>query len=364
MRIHKVLLIADPHASHTKRWANLLASSGRDVLVFGLPEYDREGYVDSVKIETLGLSRSFFMQDDSGSKITYLKALPMLRRVIQQFKPDVLHAQYASSSGLLGALTGFHPFFISVWGTDIYDFPKGSLIRRKIIEYNLWKADKILSTSHDMARETMLYTSKQVIVTPFGIDVEKYSPADGRIETGSIVIGTIKRLHKKYGIDNLIRVFSELVKTVPEKDLRLAIAGSGEEEQSLRDLVSELGMTERVTFHGFLPIHSVPEFLRSIDIAVFLSHKESFGVAVLEASASGLPVVVTDVGGLPEVVSHGETGFIHKDNDHEGVLNSLTELVKNSDFRRTMGSSGREFVLAKYSDVMCNQQMLDVYGLT
>jgi len=362
-QIHKVLIVADPHASHTKRWANLLATSGCEVLVFGLPEYEMDGYEDSIKIETLGLSRAFFMQDDSGSKIAYLKALPRLWQLIRAFRPDVLHAQYASSSGLLGALTGFHPFFISVWGTDIYDFPKGSTLRKKVIEFNLRKADRIFSTSHDMARETGYYTPKDVIVTPFGIDVEKYFPAEREAKGERIVIGTIKRLHKKYGIDNLIRAFSELVHSMQDKDLHLEIAGSGEEEQNLRQLVSESGLEARVTFHGFLPIESVPKFLRSLDIAVFLSHRESYGVAVLEASATGIPVIVTNVGGLPEVVSNGSTGFVVADNDQKAVVDSLTMLVNDVNLRQKMGEAGRDFVLTHYSAEKCNQHMLKMYGL-
>ena len=139
------------------------------------------------------------------SKLNYLKVLPELKKVIRGFKPDIMHAHFATSYGLLGALSGFHPFVLSVWGSDVFDFPKKSLLHRKILEYNLKKADKILSTSNVMAVETKNYTDKEIEVTPFGINIELFRPekADRTASTpfseSDIVVGTIKLLEDKYG---------------------------------------------------------------------------------------------------------------------------------------------------------------------
>lgn len=363
MRIHKVLIIADPSSSHTKRWANLLASANCEVLVFGLPEYERDGYINSVRVRTLGMSRSFFMQDGSGAKIAYLQALPKLLQFIREFNPDVLHAQYASSNGLLGALTHFHPFYVSVWGTDIYDFPRKSFFHKKLIEFNLKAADKILSTSRAMAEETAKYTPKEITTTPFGIDMRSFYPPPLGNSKEVLVIGTIKRLHRKYGIDNLIRAFAEVLNKVSNLNLKLIVAGSGEEEESLKNLTRELGISSYVEFPGYISLAEVPSFFRKLDVAVFLSHRESYGVAVLEASASGVPVVVTNIGGLPEVVENGRTGFVVPDHDHSAVVESLLKLIHNSDLRQRMGLEGREFVLNNYSDSICNQRMLQIYGI-
>lgn len=360
--IHSVLIVADPHASHTKRWANLLAAHGYRVLVFGLPEYDRENYRDDVLITTMGIDRNLFMSDQTGPKLLYIKALPKLRKTILEFQPDVLHAQYASSSGLLGALTRFHPFYISIWGTDIYDFPRTSFIHRKLIEFNLNSADKILSTSRDMANEASKYTNKEIIITPFGIDLEKFYPRTVKHDRKEIVIGTMKRLHKKYGIDNLMRAFKEVSKIKANVDLKLIVGGSGEEEQNLKQLSVALGIQHRVIFPGFIQSSEVAEFFRNLDIAVFLSHRESYGVAVLEASASGVPVIVTDIGGLPEVVRDGHTGIVIPDNNHEIAVQSLLKLVSYSDLRYKMGQEGRVFVEQNYSDGICNDKMLRVYN--
>src|SRR5690606_14490213 len=110
------------------------------------------------------------------SKLNYLKAYRQVKRIIREFKPDILHAHYASSYGLIGALSSFHPFVLSVWGADIYNFPHISPLHNAIIRYNIRKADMILSTSKIMKTETMKYTPKEIVVTPFGIDIEKFYP--------------------------------------------------------------------------------------------------------------------------------------------------------------------------------------------
>lgn len=133
-----------------------------------------------------------------------------MKKVITEFKPDILHAHYASSYGLLGALSGFHPYIISVCGSDVFDFPNTSFLHKIVLKYNLSVADKILSTSNVMAIETSKYTNKEIIVTPFGIDLDKFKPLSVKtiFNKENIVIGTITILEEKYGIEYLIRAFA------------------------------------------------------------------------------------------------------------------------------------------------------------
>ncbi|MCD7873784.1 MAG: glycosyltransferase, partial [Acidaminococcaceae bacterium] len=149
-------------------------------------------------------------------KIRYLEALLLLKKVIKIFQPDIIHAHYATSYGLLGALVGFHSYIISVWGSDIFDFPNISLFHKNIIKYNFFKADIILSTSNVMAEEIQKYTSKGIKVTPFGVDINEFKPlnVDSIFKPNKIVIGTIKTLEEKYGIEYLIRAFSIVKKEI------------------------------------------------------------------------------------------------------------------------------------------------------
>ena len=147
----------------------------------------------------------------------------------------------------------------------------------------------------------------------------------------------------------MLRAFAILKDKATSTPLRLLIVGGGEEKDSLVALASSLGIASDTTFVGSVKEDEVPKYLNTMDIFVALSRSESFGVAVLEASACGLPVVVSDVGGLTEVVSHGVTGYVVKDGDPVLAADALCQLVTHGDEAKAFGNAGRSFVMDRYS---------------
>ena len=128
-------------------------------------------------------------------------------------------------------------------------------------------------------------------------------------------------------------------------------------------LLKELGIADVTTFVGQVDHQGVPAQLAEIDIYVALSRldSESFGVAVLEASAMALPVVVSDAGGLPEVVVDGQTGIVVKRDDPAAAAAALEELVLDPERRTAMGAAGRRHVEEKYSWGASVELMESVY---
>jgi glycosyltransferase involved in cell wall biosynthesis len=201
----RLLLLAEPRSTHTLKWVRALDAAGVEIHVFGLWDYDAEQYrhQDRVRVHTEGFDPAVIGRSETSlNKLQYLGALPRLWRFVRTYRPDILHAHYASSHGLLGALSGFHPFVLSVWGSDVYDFPHRSLAHQALLRFNLARADRLLSTSHVMAKETSKYTRKPIEVTPFGVDLEHFQPraVEGFFAPGDIVVGTVKTLYERYGI--------------------------------------------------------------------------------------------------------------------------------------------------------------------
>ena len=224
----KLLLLADCNSSHTVKWVSSLRKHGYTIQLFSLYPPDNTLYesIPDILVSSINLHEELKFGDDSKiSKLVYLKAVRKIRRLIKEFEPDILHAHYASSYGLLGALSEFHPFVLSVWGSDIYNFPNHSLLHRMIIKFNLYKADRILSTSNVMIEEIKKYTSKQVVLTTFGINIDRFKSMDthGPFNCTDIVIGTIKTLEIQYGIEYLIRAFKIVNDKFPKKSLKSLI---------------------------------------------------------------------------------------------------------------------------------------------
>ena len=362
----RVLLLADPNSTHTIKWVKFLSQKGLDIGLFGLGEIDLSNYQDSQNIKFYSLTfKKYRIANSVGSlsKLRYLNALPAVRKAIKEFKPDILHAHYATSYGLLGALSGFHPFILSVWGTDVFKFPLKSFLHALLLKFNFKKADKILSTSHVMADETKKYISKEIEVTPFGIDTAKYRKYKVKSIFGDddFVIGTVKILSENYGVEYLIQAFETLVKKYPDHSLKLLIVGDGPQKDYLVKLSEKLGIAKHVIFTGFVPYHEVPVYLNMMKLFVTLSNSESFGVAVLEASACELPVVVTNVGGLPEIIEDGVTGYAVPPRDPERAAEATEKIILDRELWLKMGKAGRQRVLNYYAWDENVIQMIGIY---
>ncbi len=238
---------------------------------------------------------------------------------------------------------------LSVWGEDIIAFPRRNLINQKIVQKSLSSAHQITATSLFLERVARSFPIKlpPITVIPFGIDLRVFSYIE-RQPQSVIKIGIAKHLEEQYGIDTLIKSFMVLLKN--NSNVKLIIAGRGTKEDKYKRLASRFGLDTKIEFLGAVEHSRMPEFLWSVDIAAMPSRydDESFGVAALEASATGLPVVATKVGGVPEVVIDGVTGFMAEKENEEQLAQYLERLIQDSDLRKRMGIAGRKMVEERY----------------
>lgn len=361
----RVLLLADINSIHTKRWATALAASGVEIGIFSLGKSNDEWYkgVEGItNCHASGFKASVF-KSGIVSKINYLKLLPALKKALKSFQPDIVHVHYASSYGLLGKLSGFHPIYVSVWGNDVYEFPNRGKVQKVILKSNLKNADKIFSTSKAMKKETEKYTDKKIKVIPFGVDLDSFKPMVVETEFSStdIVVGTIKTLEPDYAIDVLIRAFSIVCDRNPQLPLKLLICGQGSLRKMLEKLCKELGISKKVIFKGQISHTDVPRYLNMIDIFGCLSDNESFGVAVVEAMACEKPVVVSNVGGLAEVVENGRTGAVVPPQSPELAADVIETFALNPLVREKIGHNARARVVKLYDWKKCVATMVASY---
>jgi glycosyltransferase involved in cell wall biosynthesis len=364
----KILLLSDSDSPHTVRWAKSLSSRGFEIGIFSIHKPNPFLYLDTPQIRLFSSNISRQIQGKRETnlfKSVYFIAFFSLSKAINAFKPDLVHAHYISSYGMLGSLTGFHPYIISVWGADIYNFPKKSFLHRLIVRFNLFKADQILSTSEAMKVETERYTKKQIGITPFGIQLNKFYPQKNTDLFGSenIIIGTVKTLEKKYGIEYLVRAFKILKDKTPNLSIKLLIVGRGSLMSKLKHLTVKFGIEEHTLFTGYIENDKIAKYHNMLDIAVYPSveDSESFGVSVLESSACEKPVVASNVGGLPEVVVDGVTGFLVKPKNPEVLASAIEKLIMDPSLRIGMGKKGREWVIKEYEWDKCVSKMIDYY---
>lgn len=352
----KVTFLAPLSSIHTIRWVNVFAEHGHDVHIISCHRLGKDAIHPSVKVHMLPFK----------APLGYYLNVFAIKSILREIQPDVLNAHYASGYGTLARLSGYHPLVLSVWGSDVYDFPYELRVKMSIIQKNLDAADVICSTSEVMKTQTekLLTKSKKIFVTPFGIDTAQFTPKKD-FSHDVRVIGTVKALAPKYGIGTLIKAFAIVLdKLGKETRLKLVIAGDGPQRKELEDLAAELNVSDKCEFLGKIPHEKVPEVLHSFDIYAALSEldSESFGVAILEASACGLPVVVSNAGGLPEVVADGQTGIVVPKNNPKAAADAIVSLIQSSQLRLTYGRNGIERVKRLYSWSKCYEILERVFN--
>jgi glycosyltransferase involved in cell wall biosynthesis len=166
-----------------------------------------------------------------------------------------------------------------------------------------------------------------------------------------LVIGSVGRLDAAKGYEYLLQALPEIFKLHP--DVVVRIAGTGELLGKLKQLAANLDLGSRIEFLGFTA--NVKDFLESIDIYVQPSLCEALPMAILEASAVGIPVVASNVGGISECVIHGETGYTIPPRDSDAICIALNKLICNPAMRTRMGNAASELVEERFrNDQMVN----------
>lgn len=347
----KIFFLANAASIHTIRWVNALADREHEVhLIFNYDDYPKDNQISSKVIQ--------HRLKYSGTKAYFINAFE-LKQLLKKIKPDIVNAHYASGYGTLARLAKVSPLVLSVWGSDVYDFPYQSKFKMSIIKKNLLNATKIASTSHCMANQVhrLLGSVKVDIgVTPFGVDIENFSPKEKNNKSKEkIYIGNIKALDPIYGITDFIKAIKILKENLEKNgfadisnNIVVPIYGDGIQKDEIVSLINKLQLNDTVELKGRIPNSEVPMALEKMNIFCVASNRESFGVSAVEAMSMELPVVATDVDGFKEVVEDGVTGIIVERKNEQALANALMKLVLDPKLCERMGDAGRKRVLKMY----------------
>ena len=340
----KIAIIGNGNAIHTQRW------------VSGLKDRRHEVHLITAHVRETAFRHDLIHVLPFRPPWGYYLNARCLRALLDRLRADIVHVHYASGYGTLMRVCGYRPYVLSVWGSDVFEYPNRSRLCLRRIQKNVRSAACICSTSQIMARrvQAICLEVASVEITPFGIDSTLFKPSNNGQRQSEVVVGTVKRLEVICGIDILLRAFAaareQLADSDPElsRNLRLRIVGEGSCEKALKNLARQLKIDPVTNFVGPVPNQEVPRELRQIDVFVAASRFDSFGVAVIEASGCGLPVIVSNKGGLPEVVVDRKTGLIVPGEDVLQTAGAIVELAKNPESRAAMGAAGRRFVKDTY----------------
>jgi len=286
-------------------------------------------------------------------------------RVTEQQDLDLLHVHYAlphsTAAFLAREITGkpyvatLHGSDVTILGSDCSYMPVNTL--------SLERADAVTAVSKFIAREARerLGISKEIKVIPNFVDSDRFVPAPcvdpEMLEKRDVVVTHISNFRPVKRIEDLVYAMSIVTKEAP--GARLVLVGNGPERHKIERLVDQLDIRRNVQFTGYRS--DVPNLLRCSDIVVLCSETESTPLTLLEGMSCGLPVVATDVGGIPEIVDDGVNGFLVPLKHPEAIAERILELNADLGLRKRLGDAARGTVMKRYTVDKIVGQYTEVY---
>ena len=297
------------------------------------------------------------------------RVLYRLARVIRAERPDVIHAFlfWANClSRVLGRLLRV-PVRISSYRDILLWARWGYRVCDRVTAGWAQAATCCSEAVRRLALAEVGGDARTYVTIHNGVDVARFGSsrtvtrADVGLRDGVPVIGTVGRLiEPEKGIAVLLQGVARLAGPPAPLACQLLIVGDGPARGQLQELVERLGISSRVVFAGMR--RDIADVLPLVDVFVMPSLSEGFGIAIVEAMAAGLPVVASDVGGIPEIVQHGETGLLVPPGDPAALAAALHELVTRPDRARALGACGRQRARERFSIESAVKRHEDLYA--
>lgn len=267
-----------------------------------------------------------------------------IKKIIREFKPDIVHTGYVWQVGILAALAGFRPHLSMPWGSDILTEPDKSYIIRKLVSKTLTQADHIQCDA-EFVKQKMMEDYKipgdKITVFPWGIDLQLFSPGDKiksreklNLGEGKFVVMFNRHFEPVYGINTMLesfKIFSE-----GKEDVLLLMLSEGSQKNIALKFITDNKLEEKVCLIGKVANKELPHFLNSADVYISTSVSDGTSLSLLEAMACGLGLVLTDVPAIKEWANESNSLVVPRNNSKEAA-NALERYYTNRELIKQHG---------------------------
>ncbi len=354
----------------TKFLAEELAKKGNDVNLITSKYKNLKNYevINNVKIHRVRVVRKYRDRASIFEMFTYIiSAFFYSRRFVKKEKPDIMHAFFVVPSGAVAYF--LHklykiPYIIYLGGSDVPGVDKD----RYGIIYNIvapfirliWRNASFTIAASKGLKGYARSIDKKVPLTviPNGVDLNRFRP-QVRKKKNIIKLLAIGRLIPRKGFQYIIEALPEVINK-SNKNFELQIIGSGPYQEDLHRLVKRNQIENKVKFLGLVEYDNLIKYYRNADILINSSYGEGMPLVVLEAMATGLPIIATRVPGNEELVKNNYNGFIVRPKDSKELAHALIKMLNNDTLRERMSRNSLK-IIKNYNWEKITEEYVELY---
>ncbi len=364
-QVSRIIYFSRDYSSHDHRFMTALAGTSNDIYWLRLEKRGRA-------LEERPLpAKVHQIQWRWGQGPVHLVDRPAiisdLRQVIRDTKPDLIHAGPVQSAAFLTATAGFRPLVTMSWGSDLLHDVDASPWMRWAAKYTLARTTVLAGDCQAVQTKaaSLGYPPERCVLFPWGVDLQRFIPGravDFREKYGwqdAFVLLSLRSWEPLYGVDVLVRGFARAAKQEPR--LRLLMLGSGSQAAKLHGILTTNEVHDRVVFAGQIDQNDLPNFYQAADLYVSASHSDGSSVSLMEALASGLPAIVSDIPGNREWITPGREGWIFPDGDEQALADAILHAYEQRGQLPALGKAARRLAEQRADWPRNFQKLIDGY---
>lgn len=284
------------------------------------------------------------------------------RRLTKEIKPDLVHAGLIQTCAFIAALSGFRPILTMSWGYDLMQKADHNVWMKWVTRYTL-KRSAFLASDAQVTRDKAIsfgMNPERIVVFPWGVNIGRFTKKTfKRPNIDTLTLFCNRTWESIYGVDVLAKAFVKVAASNPNVDLILL--GGGSQGAYIRQILMNGGVLERVHFGGRVRQSDLPRWYHMADIYISPSHVDGSSVSLMEALASGLPCLVSDIPGNREWIVAGENGWLFHDGDVDDLAEKILHAIKIRKSFNKIGEAARRTAEQKADWKKNFGKLLDAY---
>ena len=358
----RILYFSRGYSPHDHRFLASLAKTEHEIFYLRLE-------ADRLQVEDRPVPENIQQIHWSGGKREFRRRdIPRLifdlRRVTREINPDLIHAGPIQTCAFLATLSGFRPVLAMSWGYDLVMDANKNAWMRWVTRYTLKRAAFFMSDANVSRDKAVLFgmNPEKTVIFPWGVDIEHFTPKTfkrGNVRTFTLFCN--RTWESIYGVDVLAKAFVRVAMERPK--LNLILLGGGSQGAKIRQILMNGGVLERVHFGGHVTQADLPRWYHMADLYISPSHVDGSSVSLMEALASGLPCLVSDIPGNKEWIEDGVNGWLFRDGDAGDLAEKILYALKNTKLFKEIGEAGRATAEQKADWKKNFGKLLEVYNI-